>query len=105
MEIFRKHFQLIAKEKSSKMLGIGVEPLTIDSAIWNVDNYIKHSSPLTEKQLEYLFSAAIALAQDKLIKTKKFEGKKITERKLEEIFNADRKTIRKWKTILKQPRP
>ena len=33
VEICRKHFQLLAKEKSHKMLGIGVEPLTIDIAM------------------------------------------------------------------------
>jgi len=105
MEICQKHFQRIAKEKSHKMLGVGVGPLTIDAATWIVKIYVNLNGPFTEKQLGYLFSAAISLAQDELIKEGKFKGKKITERELAEIFSADRKTIRKWKTVLKQSSP
>ena len=58
----------------------------------------------TNKQLETIFSAAIALAQDDLIRMGKFNGKKITERQMEKIFNVDRKTTRKWKKTLKENR-
>jgi len=105
MEKLWKNFQNIAEEKRLKLLGIGTEPLTIDRAIWKVKNYLDDNGPLTKKQLELLFSGAIALAQDELINEGKLKGKKITERRLAEIFNADRKTSRKWKNLLMQPSP
>jgi DNA-directed RNA polymerase subunit RPC12/RpoP len=102
-EICRKLFQRIAKEKSPKMLGLGVDPATIDLATWRVRIYADFNGPFSEKQLECLFSAEIALAQDEMLDKGEFKGKKITERVMEEIFDVDRKTIRKWKNLLKQP--
>ena len=55
----------------------------------------------TKKQLESLLSAAIALTQDDLIRISNFRTK-ITERQMENIFDVDRKTMRKWKKILRE---
>jgi hypothetical protein len=105
VELRRKLFERISEEKVPKMLWLGVEPATIEEAIWKAENYLEHNGPLSEKQLECLFSAEIAVVQDELISEGKFKGKKITERAMEEIFNVDRKTVRKWKGVLKQPGP
>ena len=104
-EICRKLFQRIAKEKSPKMLELGVDPATIDLATWRVRSYLDLEGPLSEKQLQCLFSAEIALVQDELINEGKFKGNKVTERAMQEIFDVDRKTVRKWKAVLKQPSP
>jgi hypothetical protein len=44
------------------------------------------------------------LAQEDLLRMDKFKGTRITERQMEEIFNTDRKTTRKWKKTLKEKR-
>ena len=104
-EICRKLFQRIAKEKSGKLLELGADPATIDLATWRVRSYVDLKGPFSEKQLSCLFSAEIALVQDELINGGKFTGKKVTERVMQEIFDVDRKTVRKWKVVLKQPSP
>jgi len=80
-----------------------VDPATIDLATWRVRSYLDLEGPLSEKQLQCLFSAEIALVQDELINEGKFKGNKVTERAMQEIFDVDRKTVRKWKAALKQP--
>ena len=102
-EICRRLFQRIAKEKTPKLLGLGVDPATIDVATWRVRIYVDDNGALSEKQLQCLFSAEIALLQDELISEGTFKGKKVTERAMEKIFDVDRKTVRKWKAVLKQP--
>jgi len=102
-EICRKLFQRIAKEKGIKLLELGVDPATIDLATWRVERYMDLNGPLSEKQLGCLFPAEIALVQVELINGGKFKGKKVTEREMQEIFDVDRKTVRKWKAALKQP--
>jgi len=64
MAICQNHFQTLVKEKSPKMLGIGVKPLTIDMATWNVESYVNLNGPFTEKQLEHLFSAGDELYRE-----------------------------------------
>ena len=66
MEQCEKTFKQLVEQKSLKMLEMNVAALTIGRATWKVNNYLKHNGPITDKQLELLFSAAIALAQDEL---------------------------------------
>jgi hypothetical protein len=87
-----------------KMQQNGIEYETINRAKWKLYCFIEREGPFTEKQLQSQFSAAISLAQDELIRVGRFYGKKITQRQIKEIFNVDRKTIRKWKTVLKEKR-
>jgi hypothetical protein len=82
-----------------KMQQKGIEYETINRAKWKLQNFIDLKGPFTEKQLRSQFSAVVSLKQDELIRMGKFNGKRVTQRQIKEIFNVDRKTTRKWKNI------
>lgn len=96
----RKQFEQIANEKSEIMKAIGVGFETINLAIKKARNFMVHEGPLTEKQLKCLFSACIVLTQNDLLGLGEFKGTRLSGRKIAEIFDVDRKTIRKWERIL-----
>jgi predicted RNA-binding Zn-ribbon protein involved in translation (DUF1610 family) len=101
----KKELAELIREKRQKMRQIGVESQTIERAIREISFFIEREEGeglLTKKQLESLFSGAATLAQEDLLRMVKFKGKRITERQMEEIFNTDRKTTRKWKKALKK---
>jgi hypothetical protein len=95
-----KQFELIVHEKSKIMRTKGVSSETIKLATEKASNFKAHEGPLTEKQLKCLFSASIVLAQGNLLGLGEFKGTRLTERQIAEIFEVDRKTIRKWGKIL-----
>ena len=103
----KKELAELIHEKRQKMQQIGVESQTIERAIREMSFFVEREEGkgfLTKKQLESLFSGAVTLAQEDLVRMGKFKGKRITERQMEEIFNTDRKTTRKWKKVLKENR-
>ena len=83
------------------MLDTGVAALTIGRATYKVEDYLKRNGPVTDKQLEHLFSAIFTLTQDELESKGQLKGKRLTERQIAEIFSTDRNTTRKWKNIFK----
>jgi transcription initiation factor TFIIIB Brf1 subunit/transcription initiation factor TFIIB len=101
MELCKKRFQRLIEEKSPKMFEMGMAELTIKIATWKANSYLNINGPITNKQLEHLLSAAIALTQENLADKGLLRGKKLTERQLAEIFSA-RNTTRKWKALLEK---
>jgi excinuclease UvrABC ATPase subunit len=100
----RKQFKALIYKKNLTMQYHSIDSESINRATWELTYFIKSKGPFTNKQLESLFSAAVILAQDDLLRMGKLKGNKITERQMEEIFNVDRKTTRKWKKTLKENR-
>jgi hypothetical protein len=96
-----KSLRQLIKEKSHRMLEMGMTSLTIDIATWRAKKYLTHKGPITNNQLEHLFSAAIALTQEELASRGELKGKRLTERQMAEIFSA-RNTTRKWKALLQK---
>jgi len=92
--------QLINSKKEA-MAKMGVHPETINLATQKANNHLTQKQTYTDKQLKHIFPAAMILTQSELESLGKFKGKKLNERELEELFEADRKTTRKWKEILK----
>jgi DNA-directed RNA polymerase subunit RPC12/RpoP len=101
----KRKLELIIFKIHRKMERYGIAQETISRARWKVSCFIEREGPFTEKQLQSQFSAAISLAQDDLIKNGGFYGKRITQRQMKEIFNVDRKTIRKWRNKLSDTKP
>ena len=98
-------FKQLVEQNSLKMLDMGVSAFTIGRVTYKVEDYLKHNGPVTDKQLEHLFSAIFTLTQDELENKGLLKGKRLTERKIAEIFSADRNTTRKWKKLLKDFSP
>jgi len=95
-----KEFETLINEKRAILLNMGVDFKTIKLAIEKANSYLTNKGPFTDKQLKHIFPATIILSQSNLLGLGKLQGTKINERQLEEIFDADRKTTRKWKDIL-----
>ena len=102
IEKCKKRLNLLIREKQPMLKSIGVGFETIAIARRNAQSFVESEGPYTEKQLKSIFSAEICLAQELLIRQRKILKKEITERQLKNIFEIDRKTIRKWKRNLKE---
>ena len=89
-------------EKKELLTKMGVEIETINFAMEKAINHLTHKQSYTDKQLKHIFPAALILAQNSLSGLGKFKGSKLNERQLEEIFETNRKTTRKWKEILEK---
>lgn len=91
------------EKKTEKLIRLGVASKTIEEADYMANYFITRKGPFTDKQLECLLSAAVILAQDKLLLTNNLACR-VSERKISEIFSADRVTTRKWKKMLMENR-
>jgi transcription elongation factor Elf1 len=85
-----------------KMERYGIANETVSRARWKAYCFIERRGPFTEKQLKSQFSAAVSIVQDELTTAEKSNAKNLTQRQMKELFNVDRKTIRKWKKIMKE---
>ena len=65
-------------------------------------SYIYSNGPFTKKQVEIIFCAVTLLITENLTTLDEFNRKRLTERQMERIFDVDRKTMRKWKEILRK---
>jgi transcription elongation factor Elf1 len=97
-----KKFKLLVHEKLYLMQQKGITSKNIERATTEASHFINRKGPFTKKQLESLLTAAILLAQDDLIRIGNFKSAKVTERQMENIFDVDRKTMRKWKKTLRE---
>ena len=96
-----KELNSLITDKASEMNKAGVNPETIKLLRWEVRGFLEREGPVTQKQLIAISAAALSLIQKSdQIYYKKSLGKKVTDCKLEKIFNVTRKTIRKWRKIL-----
>jgi len=99
LALCHKRFRWVLEEKTGKLIWLGVAPAAIEAADWMASRFITRKGPFTDKQLECLLSAAIVLAQDKLL-LKDNLACRVSERKISDLFSADRVTTRKWKKML-----
>ncbi len=92
---------LLIQDKLRDLNAAGISFETIRSTRWRVNYFLEKEGPATNKQLRSIFAAALYLEQQsEQTRYGKTMGKKVGERRLKEIFNVTRKTIRKWKKIL-----
>ncbi|MGA2681029.1 MAG: hypothetical protein ABSF44_04425 [Candidatus Bathyarchaeia archaeon] len=91
-----RRFEQVLEEKTEELTRLGVDAETIQVADCKASYFIARNGPFTDKQLVNLLSGALVLAQDKLLSANKL-AKRVSERKISELFSADRATTRKWK--------
>ena len=97
--ICQKKVERLLKEKTEKLIDLGVTTKTIEYAKWRTNSYVTKKGPFTDKQLVPLLSAAVILEQDQLSVLNKSPNR-VSERKISEALGADRVTTRKWKKLL-----
>lgn len=101
IEKCKKQLHLLIQDKLRDLNAAGISFETIRSTRWRVNYFLEKEGPATNKQLRSIFAAALYLKQQsEQTRYGKTMGKKVGERRLKEIFNVTRKTIRKWKKIL-----
>jgi hypothetical protein len=100
----KQQFRLLVCQKQYRMREKGITPKNIERATKEVHHFINLKGPFTEKQLESMLSAAVTLVQDDLIRIGNCNNPKVTERQMENIFDVDRKTMRKWKKTIRENR-
>jgi Zn ribbon nucleic-acid-binding protein len=93
------------KQMSKTLERIKIDALILSRATNQARREIQRNGPLTEKQLQILYPAALLEAQETLLILGEVASKAATERQLEKIFNVDRKTLRKWKKRLLNEKP
>jgi len=91
IEKCKKHLDYLIYSQRYKLLNLGISREIIDVAICKTKNFINLNGTQSDKKLNCLFPAALLVVSEN----------KLTERQLEKIFPVTRKTIRKWKEILK----
>ena len=91
IEKCKNQLHYLIKSKRQEILAAGINNETIRIATLKAQSFIEQKGPLTSKKLSCLFAAALLITP----------GNKLTERQLEKIFGVTRKTIRKWKEILR----
>ncbi len=99
LALCQKSFERFLEEKSEKLIRLGLDARVVEMAKFRASQFIASKGPFTDKQLEYLLSGAIVLAQEEPFLKNKIVNK-VSERKISELFNADRVTIRKWKKMI-----
>ena len=95
----------LEKEKTPLLRKVEIMEDTIKMAASEVQSYLSAKEAVTLKQLTILFAASILVSEELQLRRKDLPLGHATERNLSEIFNVDRKTIRKWKTLMLQQRP
>jgi hypothetical protein len=89
-------------EKTPQLKAVGISKQTLDSALMNAQYYVKNEGAQTEKQLRLLICGSISYAEEIDFRRRDITKRLATERFLAELFNVDRKTIRKWKNVLEK---
>jgi transcription initiation factor TFIIIB Brf1 subunit/transcription initiation factor TFIIB len=102
IEQSKKQLYQIAKRVTEPLKKLGIAQSTITNAFSDAQSFIEIKGVITEKQLVSLVAASILMAEDIQIRRRDIPKSFATERNISEIFNVDRKTIRKWKTMLEQ---
>lgn len=98
----KRQLHQLVRQNNEALKTAGVSPKLIEDATYHVERYINEKGELTEKQLKNLFCASIYVFHDAMIRSGRITATNLTERSLHEIFDVDRKTIRKWKNIVKE---
>jgi Zn ribbon nucleic-acid-binding protein len=98
----KERLELLINEKNQIMKPMGITEKTVTEAKQQAMSFMARQKSCTEKQLTSLFSAAIMVAQEKLLRCSEIPKKETTERQLKRVFSIDRKTIRKWKRTLEE---
>ena len=101
LALCQKSFKRFLEEKSENLNRLGLDARVVEMAKFRASQFITSKGPFTDRQLEYLLSGAIVLAQEEPFLKNKI-AKRVSERKISELFNADRVTIRKWKKMIKE---
>jgi hypothetical protein len=93
------------ENKTEILLKVRILPNTLNRALGTVRSFIREEGVLTENQTTTLAAASIPFFEEIQFKRREISKCYATERVIAEIFNVDRKTIRKWKKTLKDHRP
>jgi len=101
-KLCQKQFKKLVNKKQYVLQQNGVGSKIMEKAILEASVFINLKGPFTDKQLESLLSAAITLIQEDLTRMGNSEVTTVTERQMEKIFDVDRKTMRKWKKVLRE---
>jgi hypothetical protein len=94
--------KILINEKNQIIKSMGITEKTVTEAKQQAISFMASQKSLTERQLISLFSGAIMVSQEKLLRRSEIPKKETTERQLQYIFGIDRKTIRKWKRTLEE---
>ncbi len=97
----KKQLRGLLKEKTEYLKLKGITEPTINRAFDQAQSYIEKTGALTEKQLLSLICGSIIYSEDVQFRRREISNRYATERALAELFSVDRKTIRKWKTLLR----
>lgn len=103
LEDINKKITPIIRNKQPDLYRIGVSNETILAARNKMRDYMK-SNTVTAKQLDSLLAAAIyEVSHEEYIGAEGYRrgNEKISEHQLEKIFGTTRKTIRRWRSLLK----
>lgn len=98
----KRYLFKLEKEKTPLLLKIGVRKETIKEAIFSVQNIIEKTENMTQKHINILFAAKILQLEEHAFRTRDIPKKLANESNISEITNVDRKTLRKWKNLLKE---
>jgi hypothetical protein len=101
--VCQRRFSALLKEKSRNLASLGVDAKVVEHAKLRASAFIDLKGPFTGKQLEFLLSACIESGQDDLLRTGKI-SRRVSERQLSKVFNANRVTMHKWKKMLDEKR-
>lgn len=96
----KKQLHGLLREKTESLKAMGVTEQTLIRAFNEAQSYIEDKGVLTEKQLLLLICGSITYAENVQFRRREINERYATERALAELFNVDRKTIRKWKNLL-----
>ncbi|MBN1245550.1 hypothetical protein JXA31_08150 [Candidatus Bathyarchaeota archaeon] len=99
-----KQLHQLIKTETEPLKKLGITDSTITNAFSQARNHIVDKDAITEKQLVSLVAASILLAEDIQVRRRELPKGFATERNISEIFNVDRKTIRKWKRQMEEKR-
>ena len=98
----KQQLHKLLREKNHPLKVMGITKQTITGASDKAQFYIEKTGALTEKQLLSLICGSITYEEDVQFRRRDINKRHATERNLAELFNVDRKTVRKWKNLLKK---
>ena len=100
----KKQVFLLIRHKTEPLKATGISKEIITNAFYEAQAYIEDNGALTENQVLSLVAASISFAEDAQMRRREINKRCATERNIAKLFNVDRKTIRKWKRLLKEKR-
>lgn len=98
----KRQLHQLVKQNTEALKTAGISDDLIKRTECDVGLYIYKEGELTDKQLKNLFCATLYVFHDVMVRSGRKTNSNLTERTLQKVFNVDRKTVRKWKNIVKE---